>query len=30
MLHEINLSRIDLNLFVLFEAVREEGHVGRA
>ena len=24
MLHEINLSRIDLNLFVLFEAVREE------
>lgn len=30
MLHEINLSRIDLNLFVLFEAVCEEGHVGRA
>jgi DNA-binding transcriptional LysR family regulator len=30
MLHEINLSRIDLNLFVLFEAVREEAHVGRA
>ncbi len=30
MLHEINLARIDLNLFVLFEAVREEGHVGRA
>jgi DNA-binding transcriptional LysR family regulator len=30
MLHQINLSRIDLNLFVLFEAVREEGHVGRA
>jgi len=30
MLHEINLSRIDLNLFVLFEAVRDEGHVGRA
>ena len=29
MLHQINLSRIDLNLFVLFEAVREEGHVGR-
>ena len=30
MLHEINLGRIDLNLFVLFEAVREESHVGRA
>lgn len=30
MLHEINLSRFDLNLFVLFEAVREEAHVGRA
>jgi len=30
MLHEIDLSRIDLNLFVLFEAVRAEGHVGRA
>jgi DNA-binding transcriptional LysR family regulator len=30
MLHQIDLSRIDLNLFVLFEAVREEGHVGRA
>jgi DNA-binding transcriptional LysR family regulator len=30
MLHQINLSRIDLNLFVLFEAVLEEGHVGRA
>ena len=30
MLHEIDLSRIDLNLFVLFEAVRGEGHVGRA
>jgi DNA-binding transcriptional LysR family regulator len=30
MLHEINLSRVDLNLFVLFEAVREEAHVGRA
>jgi DNA-binding transcriptional LysR family regulator len=30
MLHEINLNRIDLNLFVLFEAVCEEGHVGRA
>jgi DNA-binding transcriptional LysR family regulator len=30
MLHEIDISRIDLNLFVLFEAVRGEGHVGRA
>lgn len=30
MLHQINLGRVDLNLFVLFEAVREEGHVGRA
>jgi DNA-binding transcriptional LysR family regulator len=30
MLHQIDLSRIDLNLFVLFEAVRGEGHVGRA
>lgn len=30
MLNEIDLSRTDLNLFVLFEAVREEGHVGRA
>ncbi len=30
MLHEINLNRVDLNLFVLFEAVREEAHVGRA
>ena len=30
MLHEINLGRIDLNLFVLFEAVRAESHVGRA
>jgi DNA-binding transcriptional LysR family regulator len=30
MLHQIDLSRIDLNLFVLFEAVREEAHVGRA
>jgi DNA-binding transcriptional LysR family regulator len=30
MLNEINLSRIDLNLFVLFEAVLEERHVARA
>ena len=30
MLHEINLSRLDLNLLVLFEAVFEERHVGRA
>jgi DNA-binding transcriptional LysR family regulator len=30
MLHEIDLSRIDLNLLVLFEAVFEERHVGRA
>jgi DNA-binding transcriptional LysR family regulator len=30
MLNEINLSRIDLNLLVLFEVVLEEGHVGRA
>lgn len=30
MLNKIDLSRIDLNLLVLFEAVREEGHVGRA
>ena len=30
MLHEIDLSRIDLNLLVLFEAVRGEAHVGRA
>lgn len=30
MLHEIDLSRADLNLLVLFDAVREEGHVGRA
>ena len=30
MLHEIDLSRADLNLFVLFEAVLREGHVGRA
>lgn len=30
MLNSINLSRIDLNLLVLFEVVLEEGHVGRA
>jgi DNA-binding transcriptional LysR family regulator len=30
MLNEIDLSRTDLNLFVLFEAVLEERHVGRA
>jgi DNA-binding transcriptional LysR family regulator len=30
MLNEIDLSRIDLNLLVLFEAVLREGHVGRA
>lgn len=30
MLHEIDLSRTDLNLFVLFEAVMETRHVGRA
>lgn len=30
MLNEIHLSRVDLNLLVLFEAVLEEGHVGRA
>ena len=30
MLHEIDLSRVDLNLLVLFEAVLEELHVGRA
>lgn len=30
MLHEIDLSRADLNLLVLFEAVFEERHVGRA
>ncbi len=30
MLNEIDLSRADLNLLVLFEAVIEEGHVGRA
>ncbi len=30
MLHEIDLSRVDLNLLVLFEAVLAERHVGRA
>ncbi len=30
MLHEIDLCRTDLNLLVLFEAVLEELHVGRA
>ncbi|WP_068875327.1 MULTISPECIES: LysR family transcriptional regulator [unclassified Phenylobacterium] len=30
MLHETDLSRADLNLLVLFEAVMEERHVGRA
>ena len=30
MLSEIDLSRADLNLLVLFEVVYEEGHVGRA
>ncbi|HEY1181792.1 MAG TPA: LysR family transcriptional regulator [Rhodocyclaceae bacterium] len=30
MLNQINLSRIDLNLLVLFEAVMRERHVGRA
>jgi len=30
MLNEIDLSRVDLNLLVLFEAVLEERHVGRA
>ncbi len=30
MLHEIDLSRADLNLLVLYEAVLREGHVGRA
>ncbi len=29
MLNEIDLSRIDLNLLVLFQAVLEERHVGR-
>jgi hypothetical protein len=30
MLHEIDISRADLNLLVLFEAVMEARHVGRA
>jgi DNA-binding transcriptional LysR family regulator len=30
MLNEIDLSRIDLNLLVLFEAIVQERHVGRA
>jgi DNA-binding transcriptional LysR family regulator len=30
MLHEIDLSRVDLNLLVLFETVDRERHVGRA
>jgi DNA-binding transcriptional LysR family regulator len=30
MLHEIDLTKVDLNLLVLFEAVLEERHVGRA
>lgn len=30
MLNQIDLSRVDLNLLVLFEAVLEERHVGRA
>src|SRR5262245_6587423 len=30
MLNEIDLSRTDLNLLVLFDVVRREGHVGRA
>ena len=30
MVHEIDLSRVDLNLLVLFEAVFEERHAGRA
>lgn len=30
MLHEIDLSRADLNLLVLFDTVLREGHVGRA
>jgi DNA-binding transcriptional LysR family regulator len=30
MMHEIDLSRTDLNLLVLFEAVYSEAHVGRA
>jgi DNA-binding transcriptional LysR family regulator len=30
MLHQIDLSRVDLNLLVLFETVMEEHHVGRS
>lgn len=30
MLNQIDLSRLDLNLLVLFETVLQEGHVGRA
>ena len=30
MLNQIDLSRIDLNLLVLFEVIHEEQHVGRA
>lgn len=30
MLHETDLSRLDLNLLTLFDTVRREGHVGRA
>ena len=30
MLHQIDLSRVDLNLLVLFEAVMAQRHVGRA
>jgi DNA-binding transcriptional LysR family regulator len=30
MLHETDLSRVDLNLLVLFEAIMRERHVGRA
>ena len=30
MLNQIDLSRIDLNLLVVFEAVLDERHVGRA
>ena len=30
MMHEIDLARVDLNLLILFEAVFEECHVGRA
>ena len=29
-MHIINLSRVDLNLFVVFDAVMQERHVGRA